>query len=851
MNNNRYLVVHGHFYQPPRENPWIEAIERQDSATPYHDWNDRIASECYTPNAVSRILDNLGRIDDIVNNYESISFNFGPTLLSWLQHHAPESYQAILNGDRASVERFSGHGNAIAQAYNHIILPLANQRDKVTQIRWGLADFQHRFGRKPESIWLPETAVNYETLAVLADFSIKYIILSPFQAKQVRRLNGNENEQWLDASNGSINTSQPYRCFLSDNMGKKNTSNFVDIFFYHGGLSKAVGFEHILHDAKNFADAIEKSYANDTDQNQLISVGTDGESYGHHEAYGDMALAYLMKVEAQKRGLIVTNYGEYLENNPPQWEVELKEGPNGEGTAWSCFHGVGRWYRDCGCHTGGGPDWNQKWRRSLRQAMDKLRDDLAEIFETEGSHFFKDAWEARNDYIDVVLDRSPKNVERFLANHAKNLSVMNSKVKALNLLEQQRNAMLMYTSCGWFFNDISGIETVQVLKYAARAIDLASSFGNDGLETRFLTKLRDAKSNISEFKDGAHIYKTLVKPSVVTFPKVVNHFAVVTSFKQNGKKRSLYHYSIDLLDKEELHISTNKYVIACVKVTSGVTLANSQFAYILNETQDPVCSCYVKILNNFDDYGPIKSEVLEIGGENPEAFQKYLDKSWGAEKYSIHDLLFDEREEVFNLLFHEKMNNLNQVYRKAYAENRILLEILKESGLPIPGVLKVPAEITLSLEFLEAVEKSKQDFDKPFYKKALKIVKKAEGFGIQLNLEIPEKMFNAILFERMQRLYDNPDIQNCIELLEILEMTGNLKIKIQEGVLQNIMFNVLKEKLPKLITGIASKSKLGDQYQLVTALIQLSHRLNFSTSFYKQDLLTIEKGLSDDPAYWP
>ncbi|HEX9970722.1 MAG TPA: DUF3536 domain-containing protein, partial [bacterium] len=440
MNNNRYLTIHGHFYQPPRENPWIEAIERQDSAAPYHDWNDRIASECYTPNAGSRILDNLGRIDDIVNNYQSISFNFGPTLLSWLELHAPESYQSILNADRESVAKFSGHGNAIAQAYNHIILPLANQRDKITQIRWGLADFQHRFQRKPESIWLPETAVNYDTLAALADFSIKYIILSPFQAKRVRRLNGNETEPWLDVSDGSINTFQPYRCFLNDKNGNKDRSKYIEIFFYHGGLSRAVGFEHILHDAKKFADAIEMTYANDSDQNQLVSVGTDGESYGHHEAFGDMALAYLMKVEAPRRGLTVTNYGEFLEKNPPQWEVEIKEGPNGEGTAWSCFHGVGRWYRDCGCHTSGGPGWNQKWRRHLRQAMDKLRDDLAQFYEEKASHFFKDPWEARNDYIEVVLDRSPKNVELFLGKHAKSTSIMDGKVPALNLLELQRNA---------------------------------------------------------------------------------------------------------------------------------------------------------------------------------------------------------------------------------------------------------------------------------------------------------------------------------------------------------------------------------------------------------------------------
>ncbi len=748
MKNSRYLTIHGHFYQPPRENPWIEAIERQDSAAPYHDWNDRIAAECYTPNAGSRILDSLGRIDDIVNNYQSISFNFGPTLLSWLEIHAAEAYQAILDADRESVEKFSGHGNAIAQAYNHIILPLANRQDKITQIRWGIADFQHRFGRKSESIWLPETAVNYDTLVVLADFSVKYIILSPFQAQRIRRLNGNEAEPWLDVSNGSINTSQPYRCFLFDNNGNKDQSKYIDIFFYHGGLSRAVGFEHILHDAKRFADAIEATYITNSDHNQLISVCTDGESYGHHEAFGDMALAYLMKVEAPKRGLIVTNYGEFLENNPPQWEVELKAGPNGEGTAWSCFHGVGRWYRDCGCHAGARPGWNQKWRRPLRQAMDQLRDDLAQCYEAEGSKFFKDPWETRNDYIKIVLDRSPKNVDHFLEKHATNSSVSENKVPMLNLLEMQRNAMLMYTSCGWFFDDISGIETVQILNYAARSIELARSFGNDGLETQFLSKLRDAKSNIPEFKDGAQIYRTLVKPSAMTFPKVVNHFAVLKSFKQNGSKRSLYHYTIDLLDKQDIEIAAQKFVMACVEVASGITSESHLFVYLLNATHEPLYSCDVKMLDDVDEYQRIKSEVIQSGNETTERLQKTIETIWNEARFSINDLLFDERVEVFRLLFHEKMNTLNQVYRKVYAENKALLKILKASGLPIPAVLRVPAETALSLEFLDEFEKSKQDFDKLFYKKALAIVKKADDFGFQLDLEIPEKRFNQILQDR-------------------------------------------------------------------------------------------------------
>ncbi len=625
MKKNQYLTIHGHFYQPPIENPWTEAIEQQESAAPYHNWNEKIASECYRPNSVSRILDSQRRIADIVNNYERVSFNFGPTLLSWLEKKVPETYQAIIDADRKSIEKFSGHGNAIAQAYNHIILPLANHRDKITQIKWGLADFEYRFGRQSESIWLPETAINHETLEVLIVFAFKFLILSPYQAKRVRPLDAKNPDQWKDVSDGSIDVRHPYRCFLIDKKGKKDTSKYIDIFFCHGELSKAVGFEHTLRDAKIFTSQIQRAYLDNTNQNQLISICTDGESYGHHEPFGDMALAYLLYVEAEHRNIQITNYAEFLDKNPPQWEVELKEGPNGAGTAWSCFHGVGRWYRDCGCQTDGKPGWNQKWREPLKK------------------------------------------------------------------------------------------------------------------------------------------------------------------------------------------------------------------------------SCYVKSIKDKSEYEHLKSEVKSLFCGRKNQLLKSLQQNWIDGLFSLQDMLFEEREEFFEIIMRVKMKKLHQIYQKIYAENENLFQIMFKIGIPMPQELKIPAETTLSAQLVNEVENSKHDFDKKFYKRTLNIVEKAEKYGFQLNKDISEKTINDILYARFQQLYHQPDVHNCAELIEILEITSNLKIAIKEGQLQDIMIKILKQKLPGLIVEIVSNNMIDEQYQIVTGIIQLAYRLNFSMSSYKEKLLTIDKKMSEDP----
>jgi alpha-amylase/alpha-mannosidase (GH57 family) len=451
------LVIHGHFYQPPRENPWTGEVETEPGAAPFHDWNERIHVECYAPN---------------VDNYPLISFNFGPTLLSWLAEHHGDTYQKILAADRVSAAARGGHGNAIAQAYGHAILPLCNERDRLTQVVWGLADFRFRFGREAEALWLPETAANDEVLSLLIEQGMRYVILAPNQAKK------------------QIDVSRPYLFRHVDGSGRS-----LAVFFYNGPLARAIAFEGVLSSSHGLVER----FVSAARLGDLVNVATDGETYGHHFKFGDLGLAHALRIEAKAAGFWITNYAQYLDHHPPELTVEIDNGSEGEGSSWSCVHGVARWARDCGCHTGGEPHWNQKWRQPLRAALEFLRDDAASKFEDAAGGLLRDPWAARNDYISVILDARAR--ESFLTRHA-----TADESRVLKLMEMQRGALLMFTSCGWFFSDLAGIETIQVMRYAARVIDLMDELGLDPPLKRFLEMMSEAHSNRPEKGNGAEIF---------------------------------------------------------------------------------------------------------------------------------------------------------------------------------------------------------------------------------------------------------------------------------------------------------------------------------------------------------
>ena len=496
-NEKPALVIHGHFYQPPRENPWTGIVDEEPGAAPFHDWNERIYAECYRANAQVWFMDERTGEQRFVNNYAHLSFNFGPTLLTWLERTHPETHAQIVAADAESAKLRGGHGNAIAQAYSHAILPLCNERDRRTQVRWGLADFRHRFQRDAEAMWLPETACNNEVLDLLIDEGMRYVILAPQQAARIR---SSETKEWQAVARGAINTAVAYRY-----RHQRDQTRSIAVFFYDHQLAGAIAFDHALASSTQLVDRLAQSRRD----GGLVNVATDGESYGHHFKFGDLCLAHAFEVEIPARGFRATNYAEYLDHHPPVTEVEIELGPDGEGSSWSCIHGVGRWIRSCGCQTGGEPWWNQSWRGPLRNALDFVRDQAAAQFEGTRGSLFIEPWHARDEAVELILNPAQSN--EFITRHApRGLSRAEFK-RARQFLEMQRNTILMYASCGWFFNDIARIEPVQVLKYAARAIDLMDKLDTPFPSARFLEILSEARSNKPGVGNGADIYRQLVE----------------------------------------------------------------------------------------------------------------------------------------------------------------------------------------------------------------------------------------------------------------------------------------------------------------------------------------------------
>jgi alpha-amylase/alpha-mannosidase (GH57 family) len=481
VSESRFVCVHGHFYQPPRDNPWTGSVEPEPSAWPLHDWNERVTEECYKPFTAARIHGEGHRIQELSNLFSRLSFNVGPTLMAWLEHRAPTIYERILTADGESRQRFGGQGSAIAQAYNHMILPLANERDRRTQVRWGRRDFEHRFGRSPEGMWLPETAVDTDSLEAMAAEGIRFTILAPYQAAEIRPPGG---EHLATPGDGGADPGIPYVQHLP-------SGRSIIVFYYDGPLSQAVAFDRLLDDGPEFARRLNDVACSGHGESRLTNIATDGESYGHHHRHGEMALAWALRQLEQSDGTRPTVYGAYLDRRPPMGETRIADD-----TAWSCAHGVERWRSACGCSIGAGDPAGQSWRAPLRKGLDALRDSLASVFEREGAELLRDPWEARDSWIDCVLDPAPERVTGWLADRGVGDLDGDRGRRARTLLEMQRHAMLMFTSCGWFFDDIDGIESRQILRYAGRALDLTRLAGceeqADRAEREFVRTLATA-----------------------------------------------------------------------------------------------------------------------------------------------------------------------------------------------------------------------------------------------------------------------------------------------------------------------------------------------------------------------
>ena len=819
-----YLTIHGHFYQPPRENPWLEAIELQESASPFHDWNARICDECYNPNSASRIVDGKNRIIDIVNNYTMISFNFGPTLMSWMEQYAPNTYERIVQADRKSIGIYSGHGNAIAQVYNHMIMPLANDKDKYTQTIWGIKDFEYRFGRKPEGIWLAETATDDRTMEVLIDCGIKFTILSPYQAARVRKINAKQDSAWEDVSWGSIDPARAYRYFI-----KGKPDKYIDLFFYDGSISKSVAFDNLLKDGNRFIKRLQDGVSPQRNYNQLVNIATDGESYGHHTRFGDMALSYALKKRAKDAGFTITNYGEYLEKNPPLYEVDIKPV-----SSWSCFHGVERWRDDCGCSTGAQPGWNQKWRKPLRDALNYLRDELAVLYEEQISKYLDDPWESRNDYISVMLDRNEISLGKFFKKHQRRELSSEEKTLVLKLLEIQRQAMLMFTSCGWFFADISGIETTQIMKYAARAIELAETFTDKDYETPFLNILEKAQSNIKDMGNGKEIYQKFVKPSVVTTKQIIAQWAISSLYQDFEDETELYSYNINRLDYRKIKNAKTVMAFGRIKVTSKITLETNDMMFVIIKFANSDFHCAIKEFSNQSNYNKIKNELLDkYMNASLTDIMRAIDINFGLEYFSVRNLFQDERKDILKIQLKNKINRSSQTFKSLYDESKTGILQLGKLGVHIPEY-DIMARYSLSKDFNALFNETADIFDEELIHQAVDINNEAKTLNIQLSTKSVNKLFIAELYKNLNKLSKNMEISHAEVIINLLDTASKIGLKLNLAEAQNIYFNNIYIYLDDIFKLIRIKNQDSIHKKLVKSLIIIGQKLNINMEYFEE-----------------
>ncbi len=816
----KYVCVHGHFYQPPRENPWLEDIEIQDSAHPYHDWNERINNECYAPNSAARILGEEENIVDIINNYEEISFNFGPTLLQWMKDNSPETYHKIIQADKKKLDE-SGVGSAIAQAYNHMIMPLASRRDKETQILWGIRDFEHRFGRKPEGMWLPETAVDTESLEIMAENGIKFTILAPHQAGKVRKL---DEKKWKEL-NGDIDPKKPYLYRLPS--GKT-----INLFFYDGPISHDIAFGDMLKNGEAFANRLLNAFTNgekasedekgeegteseggeesgakqggedeqqeQTEQKeqegqkeiepQIVHIATDGETFGHHHRHGEMALAYCLQYIDSREQVQIATYAEYLEKHPPTHEVQIVED-----SSWSCIHGVERWRADCGCNTGMNPDWQQKWRKPLREAMNWLRDELAAIYEQETKDYFNDPWKTRNDYVWVVLNRDY--TDEFLSEHAQKELSADDKVKLLKLLEMQQHAMLMFTSCGWFFDEISGIETVQVIQYAARAMQLAKEAGGVDLEPEFLKFMEKAPSNIEEINDGSQVYEKFVRPSALDLLRVAAHYALSSLFEEYPQAARIYCYTVE-----------NKMYDLDKAGVQKLALGEARIKSVITREEDDICFAALHMGNHTlwggvsnslsdEEFKAMQEKMKESfsKGNIPEVIQA-MDEYFGTHSYTIWHLFKDEQRKILSQIIGDTMEDIEGIFREIYEHNYPIMQVMKETNMPLPKAIKAPVEFVLDMDLRKLLEEEGTDLEE-----LQKLVEEIRKWGFEVDKVTTRHILSQKVTNLMENLQQDPHNRSLMEqTISLIKIVNPLNLGPDLWKAQNLYFSIGKQILDEM-----------------------------------------------------
>lgn len=772
---NRYICIHAHCYQPPREHPWLESIEVQDSAYPFHDWNERVTAECYRPNTHSRILDNKGHVKQIVNNYTKINFNFGPTLLNWMEEKAPDVYSAILEADHESQKIFSGHGSAIAQVYNHIIMPLASKRDKETQIIWGIRDFEARFQRYPEGMWLSETAVDLETLELLAEHGIKYTILAPRQAKRIRPLN---SENWQNVAYEKIDPTRAYQINLP-------SGQHLILFFYDGPISRGIAFENLLENGETLANRIIEGFDNKRSWPQIVHIATDGETYGHHHKHGDMALAYALHHIEENKLAQVTIYADYLAKHPPEYEVEIFEN-----SSWSCVHGIERWRSNCGCHVNPHPHWNQKWRKPLREAFDFLSEKSQSVFETEIQKYTTDPWQLRNKYIDIILNRSEDNIKKFLSEQINKTLPNEELMHILKLLEMQRYTLYIFTSCAWFFDEISGLEAVQNLQYAGRVIDLAHDTLSINLEADFLRILENAKSNIPMQNNGKLIYERFVKPRFVDLLRVAAHHAVSSMFSIHEEQSQIYCYRAQLNDHQIFETGIMKLSLGHGKVNSVITLEESEFTFSVIHFGDHNLQAGVRVFENEEIYSEMVKEMSHnFLHTDIAATIRSLDKHFNGFIYTLKSLFEDEKRKILEKVLNSTLQTVERTYYEIYKRHQSLILYLSDIHNPLLNVFKPLLEFTKNKEIeklLESTELHKEKIEEK--------LNEIENLNIPLDQSKLSQIVSMNLDNKMILLQQQPgNLKLLRDALNTASIANSLPFFVNLRQSQDIFYDIMQE----------------------------------------------------------
>lgn len=809
---NRYFCIHGHFYQPPRENPLMEQVELQPSAQPAHDWNERVFLECYAPNGASRILDSLGRIEDIQNNYAYMSFNIGPTLFSWLEEKHPYTYTRILEADRLSCERLDGHGNAMAQVYNHVIMPLATEEQKRLQVKWGIADFERRFHRKPEGMWMAETAINMDTVVAMIREGIKYTVLAPTQAYRVRHLT---EDTWTDVSNNNIDPRRPYRIFPIAEDGTPIEKGYLDVFFYDGPLSHGVGFEHLLKNAGHYGDRIGQAFDRHDHADQLVSVCTDGESYGHHEPFGDMCVAFLFKDIAPKQNMVPVNYAWFLAKHPPRHEVRLKNA-HGDGTAWSCAHGVGRWKEDCGCENGGQGGWNQKWRGPLRRAFDVLYASAEKHTGSEGPKLFKD-WSIAKDSAILSWQMDPS---MRTAWWEANLFPGADRLRASDLIEILRYSHYIFTSCAWFFSELTGIETVQNLKYAQRVLSLLEGEGaSPSLRKDFLAELAQAVSNV-DGKTGDKVFLELERD---TLP--LHAYLALGQWVEDFTEESfLYAESPSWHLESEARKSFGLWTVRESRFVHEVSGARETAWLVFHQDGfDADVFAYCRIPDaSLETWMP----ATDPHSESTEQWLAPLKPLILSAKSLPLDIKDKMAVHLKNEFWHESEPEVRmQEWRLAVKQKQF-----QRLGWPIPQSIQQTLHIIENFRLVEALLAGMKKDDLNEMLRALVLGSQLRSQGIVAHLGPAKTQLHDYLLLLGHRLMESKEKTDLKPFFVLLDLVDTLKLNLERYRIENLAFPILKA-----LNSWKDSGSFPMKFEPEDAILLLD-RLNFNTESVKKYL---------------